>query len=175
MGSTDIPLNRHGRSQAKSAALCLKEEPITHIVTSPLSRAKETAEIIASTLRKPITILEGLKECCWGIKEGHPIHKSHHELLQNWLAGNQHEGAESAENFTKRVAGAFRQALDLPSPVLIVAHGGTYAVLQNIFKWPFDTDLKNGVPLYHRPPERPDHPWFICSLDENEEGDHDLE
>lgn len=72
MGSQDIPLNQLGIEQAELAAQYLKDEPISHIVTSPLSRAPKTAEIIASVLEKPVTIIDEFIECCWGIKEGRP-------------------------------------------------------------------------------------------------------
>jgi len=56
-GSTDIPLNDTGRAQALQAARGLREildgaphAPAPIVVTSDLSRARETAEIIAAEL-----------------------------------------------------------------------------------------------------------------------------
>ena len=53
-GSTDIPLNDTGREQARDAAAALREQldadaPVV-VVSSDLSRARETAEIIAGEL-----------------------------------------------------------------------------------------------------------------------------
>lgn len=45
-GVKDIPLNDNGRQQAEKAAEFLKDVQIDFAVTSPLSRPKETAEII---------------------------------------------------------------------------------------------------------------------------------
>ncbi|KJV73022.1 histidine phosphatase family protein [Orientia tsutsugamushi] len=45
MGSQDIPLNNRGVSQGLNAAELLKNEPITTIVSSPLRRARKTADI----------------------------------------------------------------------------------------------------------------------------------
>lgn len=49
-GSSDIPLNETGRAQAHAAALLLAPYEWSAIVSSPLSRARETATIIASEL-----------------------------------------------------------------------------------------------------------------------------
>jgi probable phosphoglycerate mutase len=43
---SDIPLNDNGKAQAEKAAEFLRETAIDHAVTSPLSRPKETAQII---------------------------------------------------------------------------------------------------------------------------------
>jgi uncharacterized phosphatase len=49
-GSSDVPLNETGRGQARQAARLLSGEPWSAIVSSPLGRARETAQIIASEL-----------------------------------------------------------------------------------------------------------------------------
>ena len=45
-GHTDIPLNNYGRHLARETAEGMKNLKIDLAYTSPLSRAKETAEII---------------------------------------------------------------------------------------------------------------------------------
>lgn len=47
-GQADMPLNETGQEQARRMAHRLRNEPIAAIYTSPLSRAIQTAEIIAS-------------------------------------------------------------------------------------------------------------------------------
>ncbi|MDB5085743.1 MAG: yhfR, partial [Bacilli bacterium] len=49
-GRQDTELNENGRKQAKLAGIHLKNEQWDAIVTSPLKRAKETAQIIATEL-----------------------------------------------------------------------------------------------------------------------------
>ncbi|MCU1529592.1 MAG: hypothetical protein JWP75_3355 [Frondihabitans sp.] len=49
-GSSDIPLNDTGRAQAHAAAALLADYEWSAIVSSPLMRARETAEIIAAEL-----------------------------------------------------------------------------------------------------------------------------
>jgi 2,3-bisphosphoglycerate-dependent phosphoglycerate mutase len=57
-GQTDFPLNETGRLQAKSLARRLKRErrQFDLILTSPLKRARETADILAQTLETPIEV-----------------------------------------------------------------------------------------------------------------------
>ncbi len=49
-GSSDIPLNDTGRAQALDAVEVLRRHAWDVVVSSPLVRARETAEIIAATL-----------------------------------------------------------------------------------------------------------------------------
>lgn len=166
MGSKDIPLNKNGIKQAERAAQLLKDEPITQIISSPLLRATKTAEIIASVIQVPITIIEDLKECHWGIMEGQSVLSSDKDILQLWLKGEHHEGAESVHEFTNRVQKGFLQALKIPGPILIIAHGGIYCAIQRILNWPYTPDLANCVPIFHTPPKQPTHPWTISDLAE---------
>jgi uncharacterized phosphatase len=53
-GRIDTPLTTDGRKQAKSAARSIKKLNIDYIVSSPLSRARETAEIVAKGIGYPI-------------------------------------------------------------------------------------------------------------------------
>ena len=49
-GSSDIPLNDTGRAQARDALMTLRSMPWDVVVSSPLRRARETAQIIADAL-----------------------------------------------------------------------------------------------------------------------------
>ncbi len=148
MGSQDIPLNVLGIKQARSVALELKNIPIEYIATSPLIRARQTAQIIADSLDRPIIVIDDLKECCLGVREGLPVEDG--TILKQWLEGTFYEGSEKVEDFTARVIRGFQQALELPCPVLIVAHGGVYRALQQSHQWPW-ANLSNCSPIYHHP------------------------
>jgi broad specificity phosphatase PhoE len=70
-GITDIPLNETGVLQASTAARLIKPEDWNFIASSPLSRAKDTAEIIASSIGIPeIHIDSMLLERSFGEAEG---------------------------------------------------------------------------------------------------------
>ncbi|MEQ9039005.1 MAG: histidine phosphatase family protein [Silicimonas sp.] len=49
-GRSDVPLTAHGRGQARDIADQLASEPVSFILTSPLSRAVETAQPLARRL-----------------------------------------------------------------------------------------------------------------------------
>ncbi|MDE7327968.1 MAG: histidine phosphatase family protein [Lachnospiraceae bacterium] len=71
-GSTDIPLNQNGRAQAEALAETLshRSTPVSALYSSPLSRAKQTAEIIADKLCLPCQCIDGLREIGFGLWEG---------------------------------------------------------------------------------------------------------
>jgi probable phosphoglycerate mutase len=75
-GTTDVPLNDTGREQARETGLALAErqrtgDPFDGIVASPLSRARETAEIISAIvgLGEP-EIVAAIAERSYGEVEG---------------------------------------------------------------------------------------------------------
>ena len=70
-GRSDLPLNQRGRDQAHALALALKEEPLTAIYSSPLTRALETARFIKDFHPSiPLYEEEGLVEMNLGEFEG---------------------------------------------------------------------------------------------------------
>jgi broad specificity phosphatase PhoE len=69
-GHTDIPLNELGLAQARDAATVLAGYPVDLIVTSPLIRARRTAEIVAKHLDKALLVDDELKERHFGGFEG---------------------------------------------------------------------------------------------------------
>lgn len=70
-GSTDIPLNDVGRSQAREAIAVLAKYEWDVIVSSPLSRAAETADIIATGLGQTVRRrIPELTERAFGPAEG---------------------------------------------------------------------------------------------------------
>lgn len=76
-GSTDIPLNETGRTQAHAAAKILAGEGITRIIASPLSRALETARIVGAASGIEPVIDQRLIERNFGQFEGMTIDEVH--------------------------------------------------------------------------------------------------
>ena len=65
-------LSAAGRRQAAEVARHLEGRPIVHVYTSPLERARETAEAIAAACRAPVSVDDGLIESMLGVHwEGH--------------------------------------------------------------------------------------------------------
>lgn len=72
-GSTDIPLNDTGREQARRAAEILRDQNVERIVSSPLSRALETARIVGEAIGLEPTTDIRLIERHFGLFEGMTI------------------------------------------------------------------------------------------------------
>lgn len=69
-GRSDIPLNAVGRRQAKLAAQGMDRIPIDRILTSPLRRARQTAQAVAAGRGVPVLTEETLLEMSFGDLEG---------------------------------------------------------------------------------------------------------
>ena len=69
-GHTDVPLNETGREQARALAGELAGEPLAAVYSSDLSRALETATIVAEPRSLAVTTLPALREKHFGTWEG---------------------------------------------------------------------------------------------------------
>ena len=69
-GRLDIPLNARGREQVSANLPQVAELPISRILTSPLKRAYQTAEIYADYLDVPLLLEPRLSEIHHGRWEG---------------------------------------------------------------------------------------------------------
>jgi broad specificity phosphatase PhoE len=61
-GQLDVPLNETGREQARALAERVRGEPLAALYASPLSRARETAEIVGEAIGLPVQLDERFKE-----------------------------------------------------------------------------------------------------------------
>ncbi|OFI36975.1 histidine phosphatase [Arthrobacter sp. SW1] len=121
-GATDIPLNDVGRGQARDAVAVLSGQDWDVVVSSPLSRAAETADIIAAGLGLDVARrLPGLMERGYGKAEGL---QAGPELDALRIPGG-FEGAESEESTAARGLAALESLAEEFSGkrVLVVAHG----------------------------------------------------
>jgi probable phosphoglycerate mutase len=69
-GHTDTPLNATGLAQAQALGESLRPHRLDAVVTSDLSRARKTAQIVAEALGVPLFIEAGLRETDVGAAEG---------------------------------------------------------------------------------------------------------
>ena len=122
-GHTDIPLNDTGRSQAKALAARLQAGKWHRIYASDLSRARETAEIIATAVGLPVQIDPRLREMSCGQMEGTTEADRVARWGRDWRALDL--GIESKSSITERGL-AFVQYILAKHPderVLAVSHG----------------------------------------------------
>lgn len=130
-GSTDIALSDIGIGQSEQLRDRLAKEKISTIYTSTLSRARSTAETIASRHKVKITECAELNECNFGYIEGltfTEIQGLHPELAEELLSWKTvaFPGGESLKQLDTRVQGFLErlQKHKEKETVLIVAHGG---------------------------------------------------
>lgn len=86
-GRTDIPLSSDGEAQVRALGLRLAHVPITLAISSPLSRARRTAEAILAGRDVQLELDEGLLEISHGQWEGKlatEIELSHAEMFGTW-------------------------------------------------------------------------------------------
>jgi broad specificity phosphatase PhoE len=129
-GFSDIELNPVGKRQAQLLAESLKEETFAAVYTSPLIRARQTAEEIARYHQCPVIVDEGLKELNQGLLEGltaEDLKKGWPELLKNWIETPESvtlPGGESLINLQKRAWSSIEKMLRKHSgeSVAAVAH-----------------------------------------------------
>jgi broad specificity phosphatase PhoE len=72
-GVQDVPLSELGRRQAEALGAALRRRPPAAVYTSPLQRARETAEIAAATVGVPVVAVDDLRELSLGEWEGRAV------------------------------------------------------------------------------------------------------
>ncbi|MBT4909060.1 MAG: histidine phosphatase family protein [Microbacteriaceae bacterium] len=127
-GVSDIPLNDTGRAQAAALGDILVGHNFDLIVSSPLSRADETARIIAQRLGMPAPItVPDLIERNYGEAEG----SSGADLDRRYPPGTDIPGREDREVVTQRAVRVLHDmAIRHPhADIVAVAHG---AVIRSV-------------------------------------------
>jgi broad specificity phosphatase PhoE len=129
--STAHGLTSRGRRQAEELARRLAGAGITRIDTSPLARARQTAEVVSAALTVPCRTDEALREYDVGVLEGQAgpaAWEQYAELERAWLVGREwdrrHLGGESFDEVAARFGPYLRRAAAAPGTVLAVTHGG---------------------------------------------------
>ena len=157
-GNVDIPLNETGLAQARAAAARLRGRGIASILSSPLSRARVTAEIASEVVGVPVVIDEGLREVAFGVQEGQPMS----EWFQEWVAGRlTPEGAESFSSLRDRGVEAINGALGYPPAVLVVAHGALFRAVRAAMGMEPNIRTQNAVPIFCHPPAAEGGAWTL--------------
>lgn len=146
-GTTDVPLNHRGREQARVVARSLACVRFAAVYTSPLGRARETADVIMGGREMSVIVLPELREICYGLWQG----KSFQWLQRTWPAFAHRwrsepwtvrfPGGETLAELRARVSGVLRRILAVHpgETVLVCGHGHVNRLLL--------------MELAHRPPD----------------------
>lgn len=136
-GHRDIPLSDIGRAQAQKLADRLAGDKIDAFYASDLSRALETAQIVASPHGREVYPLPELRETNFGLWEGltyKEIVKDYYEDMKKWRddpLAHRIPGGESLQEVADRsMAGINRiVAGHRDQTVLVAVHGGIIRVV----------------------------------------------
>src|SRR3989442_14980936 len=125
-GQSDSPLTDRGRQQAEAVAEELARVKFDRIVSSDLTRTRETAEVIATRHGLRVEIIPELREIDVGDRTGTPFDEA--RGLPNWrddgfVAGPR---GETLDQVLRRTLGTIER-LTRESPgktILLAGHGG---------------------------------------------------
>lgn len=125
-GHTNTSLNNTGRAQAEALSKEVTKLDINCIISSDLSRARETAEIINKEIGLDIIVDKRIRERCFGDFEGRVYDKI---TEQEWKKFNENPKTYNAEtrkelfDRAKEFLGELKA--NKSGNVLVVTHGGT--------------------------------------------------
>jgi broad specificity phosphatase PhoE len=143
-GRTDMALTERGRREATSVGPTLHGWDFSHQFSSPLSRARDTAELAKiEGARGDLIIDDDLIEWDYGIYEG----RTNSEIQLDEPGWSKWDGrlerGEGAEDVAKRADRAISRfvAASVDGPALVFAHGHLLAIL--IARW-LDLDPREG-------------------------------
>jgi probable phosphoglycerate mutase len=116
-GHTDVPLNEHGRAQARALAEQIAADGrVDAVYASDLSRARDTAAAVAERLDLPVIVDPDLREIDVGSREG---------LTGDEVGDRPWDGEPHAAHAERVLRALDRIAAAHPAGrVLVVAHGG---------------------------------------------------
>ena len=140
-GRTDIPLNENGRRVAELTREGMKEISFDLAFCSPLSRAKETAEIVLQGRNIPLIVDERIIEMGFGPLEGKDMRDVTDEIRVFFQHPEEYIVPENAEGFDEileREKSFLDELISTPEykdyNILIATHGaalrGLMAVLE---------------------------------------------
>jgi probable phosphoglycerate mutase len=164
-GRNDLPLDEHGRRQAHAIAAHIARLPaIDAVVSSPLRRARETAQVLAGRIGGTVEIHEGLMETEFGEWEGLTIEEAHlkwPDVLADWLRRSDvpppsGESFEQVEKRTMRAlddiviqrAGQRVVLVSHVTPIKILLRRALGAPQETMFRFHLDTASLSAVDYY---------------------------
>jgi len=126
----DVSLTSTGRCQAQETATFLKSKSISAIVTSPLTRARETAEFLAREVQiEPFEDIRLRERANWGDVPG----QSFEDFVRVWERCTREpdhmplDGSDSARQAAKRMQRALKdwaERYTTGSEIVFFTHGG---------------------------------------------------
>ncbi len=126
-GRTDIPLTEEGRAHAETLAPVLAEHHFTLALSSPLVRARETAELAGFGER--VAFRDGLMEYDYGAYEGISTEEIRKERPGWYLWDDAVPDGETPDEVGARVDTVLDEVRGADGDVVCFAHGHVLRVL----------------------------------------------
>ena len=137
-GQAEFPLTERGRCQAEELAASLAERQVIAVYSSPIRRALDTAEAIASPLGLTVEVQTALQEYDFGKLSGltwPEIREQRPHLIEQLLSDStdypDYPGEEGREPFRRRVCEALWTISERHAgeeSVAVVTHAGPIGV-----------------------------------------------
>ena len=148
------PLTDRGIAQAENLAGHLAGIRLAKIYTSPLLRARQTAQILGDALNIPIEITDALREYDCGLLEGRADPAAwalFWQAYNAWMAGELNMRLRGGESFTDMQARFVPFIEELTSSdrgdILLVSHGGLYRLMLPLVLTNVDHDWAHDHPI----------------------------
>lgn len=156
-GSADIPLAEEGIRLARRTGEALKEVPFDLCFTSPLIRARKTAELVLGERASTIPIIEDsrIQEIDFGVLEGSRFKDENGNVVNEQMGiffndperFTRPEKGENIRDICTRTRDFWQEKISDPAlqdkTILIASHGcAVRAILQNVY--PKGTPFWNG-------------------------------
>lgn len=136
-GRVDVPLTEKGEEQALETAQKFKDIPVDVILSSPLSRAQNTAKPISEITGVPITIDEDIIERSFGDMEGKkPTEEFYINKLLDFDLNYSEHRIETIQQLKQRVYQKVERIKEkyAGKDVVIVSHAGVLEMLTSYFQ-----------------------------------------
>ncbi|MEV4179582.1 bifunctional RNase H/acid phosphatase [Nonomuraea sp. NPDC049709] len=165
-GRGDAELTPNGLAQASAAAARLSRDPyrLDVILTSPLKRARQTAEAVAQQAGLEVEVYEDLREADFGAWEGHTfteVQRRWPAELAAWLADPEAAppGGESFATTARRVQAAREElveryegktvlAVSHVTPIKLLLRDALLAPLESLYRMHLDLACLSLVEYY---------------------------
>ena len=139
-GQLDNPLTALGEEQALLLACRAKKWNISTVISSPLARAQQTANICAQALNLPVAVQSAFEERCYGAWQGSPISQLHSfkQFKQNCYLQPDCvpcHGAESTATVRNRMTNQLKilSQQHINGNVLLISHGDAIDCLLSMY------------------------------------------
>lgn len=135
-GQSDVPLDDVGIAQANESAARLATLNPARILSSDLSRATATAQVLSDLTNVAVETDMRLREMAFGLREGltsHEAWQTYPDEMRAWVTGDgiRMPGGETYREAGKRFAEVLSELsadLEPDRPAVVVAHGAVLRV-----------------------------------------------